>query len=239
MKKWVIPDIHGCAKTLKALLEQQVQPASDDLLIFLGDYIDRGPDSKGVVDYLMQLQANGQQMIALRGNHEEYLLLAIEKDKELRAGSIFRRKKNHLFDKWLRHGGDDTMQSFGLKHPRKIPQAYLDWFNDLQLFTQQNNYLIVHAGLNFERRDPLEDHNAMLWSRTFVAQPEKIGGRVVIHGHVPVSLSFIQSQIADKTSKYIPLDNGCYLKGNEGMGNLLAFELTTRQLLVQPSLDFL
>ncbi|HZK08753.1 MAG TPA: metallophosphoesterase family protein [Bacteroidales bacterium] len=238
MKKWVIPDIHGCAKTLKVLLERQIQPFRDDLLIFLGDYIDRGPDSKGVVDYLMQLQADGQQMIALRGNHEEYLLLANEKDKELQKGFFSKLKKNHLFDKWQRHGGNNTLQSFGIKHPRQLPQIYLDWFDSLQLFAQQENFLFVHAGLNFERRDPLEDKHAMLWSRSFVANPEKIGGRVVVHGHVPVSLSFIQSQIADETSKYIPLDNGCYLSGNNGMGNLLAFELTTRQLLVQPGLDF-
>lgn len=238
MKKWVIPDIHGCAKTLKALVEQ-LQPSKEDLLIFLGDYIDRGPDARGVVDYLMQLQAGGQQMIPLRGNHEEYLLLALEKDKELRKTFIFRRKHNHLFDKWMRHGGTDTMENFGISNLNEMPQKYIDWFEQLQFYTEQENYLIVHAGLNFERRDPLEDQHAMLWSRSFVPHPEKIGGRIIIHGHVPVSLSFIQSQIADKTTKYIPLDNGCYLNGNEGMGNLVALELGAKELVVQPGLDFL
>jgi serine/threonine protein phosphatase 1 len=238
MKKWVIPDIHGCAKTLKALVEQ-LQPSKEDLLIFLGDYIDRGPDPKGVVDFLMQLKADGQKMITLRGNHEEYLLLAFEKDKELNKSFFFNRKKNHLYEKWMRHGGTDTMESFGISKLKELPQKYLDWFEQLELYTQQENYFIVHAGLNFERRDPLEDEHAMLWSRSFIAQPEKIGGQVIIHGHVPVSLSFIQDRITDKTSKYIPLDNGCYLNGNEGMGNLVAFELTTKKLMVQPGLDFM
>jgi serine/threonine protein phosphatase 1 len=237
MKKWVIPDLHGCAKTLKALVEQ-LQP-SKDLLIFLGDYIDRGPDSRGVVDYLMQLQADGQQMITLRGNHEEYLLLALAKGKELNKSFIFHRKHNHLFEKWMRHGGTDTMENFGISHLKEMPQKYINWFEQLQLYTEQENFLIVHAGINFERRDPLEDQHAMLWSRSFVPHPEKIGGRVVIHGHVPVSLSFIQARIEDEKSKYIPLDNGCYLNGNEGMGNLVALELGTKELVVQPGLDFM
>jgi serine/threonine protein phosphatase 1 len=238
MKKWVIPDIHGCAKTLKALVEQ-LQPSKEDLLIFLGDYIDRGPNPKGVVDLLMQLQADGQQMITLRGNHEEYLLLAIEKDKELHKSFILRRKQNHLYDKWMRHGGTDTMESFGISNLKELPQKYLDWFEQLQLYTQQENYFIVHAGLNFNRRDPLEDQHAMLWSRSFAPNPEKIGGRVVVHGHVPVSLSFIKKCIADNNSKYIPLDNGCYLNGNSEMGNLVAFELITKEMVVQPGIDFL
>ncbi|MCK5774959.1 MAG: serine/threonine protein phosphatase, partial [Bacteroidales bacterium] len=72
-KRWVIPDIHGYAKTLKSLLAQ-IRPAKEDHLIFLGDYIDRGPDSKGVIDEIMRLQNEGHRVTALMGNHESFLL---------------------------------------------------------------------------------------------------------------------------------------------------------------------
>lgn len=60
-KQWVIPDIHGCVRTLRALIEQLVIPAKEDTLYFLGDFVDRGPDSKGVLDYVMGLKESGIQ----------------------------------------------------------------------------------------------------------------------------------------------------------------------------------
>ena len=71
MKRWIIPDIHGYLKTLQALFDYYISPSKEDELYFLGDYIDRGPDSKGVIDFIMGLEAEGFNVCHLKGNHEE------------------------------------------------------------------------------------------------------------------------------------------------------------------------
>ena len=73
-RQWVIPDIHGCSKTLKALIGEQIRPTRNDWFYFLGDYIDRGPDARGVIDFIIQLEADGFNVRRLRGNHEDFLL---------------------------------------------------------------------------------------------------------------------------------------------------------------------
>ena len=82
-KQWVIPDIHGCVRTLRALIEQLVIPAKDDTLYFLGDFVDRGPDSKGVLDYVMGLEDQGYNIVALKGNHEEFFVKAWEEEQQI------------------------------------------------------------------------------------------------------------------------------------------------------------
>jgi serine/threonine protein phosphatase 1 len=72
-KRWVIPDIHGYLDTLKALIEERIKPARTDELYFLGDYIDRGPDSRGVINYIRSLRQDGYAVTALKGNHEDFL----------------------------------------------------------------------------------------------------------------------------------------------------------------------
>jgi len=77
-KRYVIADIHGCYKTLRYLVEEMISPSKSDYLFFLGDYIDRGPNSSGVIDYVIDLIDNGYKVFPLRGNHEENLLKAYE-----------------------------------------------------------------------------------------------------------------------------------------------------------------
>jgi len=77
MKRLVIPDIHGCARTFEKLLDS-VGPSKHDKLYFLGDFIDKGPDSSGVLDTLLRLIDQGFEINAVRGNHEENMLLAYE-----------------------------------------------------------------------------------------------------------------------------------------------------------------
>ena len=76
--RWVVPDIHGHIKTLRALIEERIELQKSDSIYFLGDYIDRGPDSKGVIDYIMSLQSFGYDVHCIRGNHEDYCLRAWE-----------------------------------------------------------------------------------------------------------------------------------------------------------------
>jgi serine/threonine protein phosphatase 1 len=96
-KKWIIPDLHGCIKTLKHLVKEKISLQKNDVLYFLGDFIDRGPDSKGVLDYVMTLEAQGFNVRPLKGNHEEYLLLALDEEKNRKRKFLFfKRKKQAL-----------------------------------------------------------------------------------------------------------------------------------------------
>ncbi len=236
-KKWIIPDLHGCSKTLRTLVEDKIRPEKNDFIYFLGDYIDRGPDSKGVVDFIMSLEAQGFKVRPIKGNHEEYLLIALDKEKDINRKYFFFKEENPYLHEWLAHGGGITLKSFGVKKFAQIPLKYVDWIKKLPNYYIEDRFVIVHAGLNFSLKDPFEDLHAMLWARSFEAAPEKIGNRKIIHGHVPVSLDFMKSCIDDENHKFLPLDNGCYLPHKPGMGNLVAFELNSLELLVQPNIE--
>ena len=237
MRQWVIPDLHGCIRTLKAMVENRIQLTKEDEIYFLGDYIDRGPNPKGVLDYIMSLQDQGFKVFPLRGNHEEYILLAVENEKTLGRRYFFWKEKNKYFLEWMRSGGKATLDSFKIKTVDQIPMKYVDWIRGLEYFYELDNYVLVHAGMNFYRKDPYDDLHAILWTRSFTPEPEKIGNKTVIHGHVPVSLDFLQSLLTDPSKKYIPLDTGCYYPGKPGMGSLVALELKTLELLVQPNVE--
>ncbi len=234
MNTWVIPDIHGYANTLETLLKQ-IQPSKKDHIIFLGDYIDRGPHSKGVLDMVMDMEKDGYKMTALRGNHESYFAEAYYHAFEL-GGGLF-KKKNLKQKAWFEHGGKETLKSFGVKDLKKVPEHYIKWIEGTGLYYQNDDYLIVHAGMNFTLDNPYEDEHAMLWVKDFEVDSSKIGGRKVIHGHTPVSHEFILETIEREEFDFIDLDNGVYMEGRNGFGNLMAFNLETKQLVVQPS-DF-
>ena len=99
-RRLVIGDVHGCRETLKGLLEKKMKISREDRLFFLGDYIDRGPDSKGVLDYLIDLKENGYSTVFIRGNHEEMLIESLSSDT--------------YFHPWIYNGGGATLTSFGL-----------------------------------------------------------------------------------------------------------------------------
>jgi serine/threonine protein phosphatase 1 len=236
-ESWVIPDIHGCAKTLRALIEDMIKPSKHDWLYFLGDYIDRGPASKEVIDYLIFLQNEDYNIRTLMGNHEDYLLKSY--DEELRLKTYFGfKQKNRKKKEWLFHGGKETMESFNVQDLKKFPQEYLDWMRNLEYYIELDHYILVHAGFNFNADDPFDDKDSMLWVRDFDVNPKKIKNKRIIHGHVPVSLEFIDLSIKNKSYKFIDLDNGCYMTQREGFGNLLALELNSLEYKVQYNLDF-
>ncbi len=234
---WVIPDIHGCAKTLRALVEDMIKPSKHDWLYFLGDYIDRGPSSKEVIDYLMYLQREDYNLRLLLGNHEDYLLQSYAIEMNLKS-VLGIKQANRKKREWLFHGGKQTMESFGLTDLKQFPMEYLDWMRHLEYFIELDNYILVHAGLNFKIENPFTDKDSMLWIREFDVDPGKIGKRRVVHGHVPVSLEFIDLSIRNKSYKFIDLDNGCYMHKREGFGNLVALELNSLEYKAQHNLDF-
>lgn len=234
---WVIPDIHGCAKTLRTLIEDLIKPSKHDWLYFLGDYIDRGPSSREVIDYLMFLQAEEYNMRLLLGNHEEYLVKSYEDELNLKSVLGF-KQKNRRKKEWLYHGGKQTMESFQITDLKLFPKTYIDWMKHLEYYIELESFVLVHAGLNFKIDDPFTDRDSMLWLREFEVDPGKINNKTVIHGHVPVSLEFIDLSIRNKSYNFIDLDNGCYMTKREGFGNLIALELNTLEYKVQHNLDF-
>ena len=236
-KRWVIPDIHGCYKTFQVLIEQQINPSKHDEIYFLGDYIDRGPGSKKVIDHIMKLQKEEYNIRLLMGNHEDYLLRAYE--EEMNRKKVFGFKtKNYIKREWEQLGGRKTMESFGIKSLKNIPEKYIKWLKKLEYYIKLDNAVLVHAGLNFKNSDPFTDKRAMLWLRDYRVKPEMINNRLVIHGHVPVSLEFIYSSLKNSSYGFIDLDNGTYIDRREGFGNLVALELNSMEIKVQNNLDY-
>lgn len=228
--RWVIPDVHGCIKTLRYLIENRIDLQKGDTIFFLGDYIDRGPDSKGVIDYLMRLQNSGYEIRCIRGNHEDYCIRAWEDDQ-----------KRILFHSpiekdWRKNGGTKTLESFGAKRPRDIAKPYIEWMKKTEYYIELEDYILVHAGLNFNAQNPFEDNRSMMWIRDFKVDKSKTGGKKVIHGHVPVEMSLIDL-FKNNNYDFLSLDNGIYYSNKEGFGNLLAFNIDTKEIVIQPNID--
>lgn len=221
-RRFAIGDIHGCSQTLRKMMEDILQPDPDDILYLLGDYIDRGPDSKGVLDYLMELFMGDYDLRPLRGNHEQLLLDAIEDPEVLII--------------WKGNGGYGTLKEFGVDHPRDLPKRYLDFLHCLPLMHLLDDYVLVHAGLDFRKPDPITETaiSDLLWTRNNRVDPAKLGGRTLVTGHSCEPLYAIGESLQ---SYHINLDNGCYSKGELGQGALVVLNLDTRELLVQKNCD--
>jgi len=236
-KTWVIPDIHGWVNTLQALLDDQIKPNKNDHLIFVGDYIDRGPDSKGVIDIIMNLQKNEYKITTLIGNHEDYCIKAWEEDMSKK--SFFGiHSKGKTQKEWERYGGKQTMESFNAERPKDIPNKYIEWMKNLEYYIELEKFIVVHAGLNFKREDPFEDKHAMIWARDYDIDPKKINHRRIIHGHLPVNLEFIDLVINNHSSYwFIDIDNGVYFTRKAGYGNLIALNTDSMEYVIQSVMD--
>ncbi|MGY4432441.1 hypothetical protein ACVWWO_004918 [Bradyrhizobium sp. F1.13.1] len=135
---FAIGDIHGCYRKLRSLLTACHKHGADhDIrIIAMGDYVDRGPDSKEVIDFLVRNQADpNSRFICLRGNHEEMLIRAADKD----------RSDRDLMT-WWGNGGEQTLESYGVNDPSDLPPGHLDWLRSLPLETSDRHRLFVHAG---------------------------------------------------------------------------------------------
>ena len=232
MTRWIIPDIHGCFKTLEALMKSMLRATREDEFFFLGDYIDRGPASKEVLDYLMDLQEGGWKIHCLKGNHEDYCVRTWEADQQRHF------LKPAVQKLWENVGAKETYKSFGVKRPREIPEKYIEWMRKLPYYYELEHYILVHAGMNFHAEDPFKDTHSMITTRDFRVDFKKTGGRRIIHGHLPEDYSFIDLVIKHpKGYDFIALDNGVFNVNKTGMGNLMAFNPDTNELFAQSNLD--
>jgi serine/threonine protein phosphatase 1 len=172
-----IGDIHGCPDALAALVDA-VAPSPSDTVVLLGDYIDRGPNSRGVLDRLIVLGSRCQ-LIPLLGNHEEALLDA------LRAPGSLRR--------WLTLGGADTLRSYGWSPggPRRaladwFPKAHQEFLTSCRSYYETPSHLFVHAGYVPELALAEQPGLALRWRVTDAATAvPHCSGKVAVVGHTP------------------------------------------------------
>ncbi len=225
MREIAITDIHGCRKSFLALLHQ-LNLQAEDHLYFLGDYVDRGPDSRGVIDTLSALKNQCAAVRFLRGNHEEGMLQA--------------RNDDYWLEQWLTWGGYATIRSFQVENLKDIPQVYWDFLEATEFYIASGKYLLVHAGFNFDCRDPLSDEHAMLWIRNWEnsINLDWLGDRYILHGHTPTPASRIQERLKTlDIHRVLDIDAGCFAKHLPGLGMLCAFDMSNRKLYFQENID--
>lgn len=217
-RRFAISDIHGCFKTFEALLSQ-IHLKKEDQLFLLGDYVNRGPDSAAVIDYILSLKEEHFNIYCLRGNHDQLIL-----DTE--------RKKPGKLRKVL-----EEYHSEGLLNKKEcIKTPYRNFIESCLYYIEVDEYFLVHAGFDFHADHPFENFKAMMNITKFKAKKSFLNGKKVIHGHNPKELSKIMNKIK-KGKRRIHIDNGCANKDTKGQGNLLCFNLDTKAISVQQNIE--
>lgn len=185
---FAIGDSHGCVDELRALLGK-IDPKPGDTVVFLGDYIDRGPDSKGVIDVVRGYQPEGVRVVALKGNHEDMMERALL-DK-------------NLLEWWYRNGGEATVQSYG----GSIPEDARAWCRALPLTYRADGHFFCHAGVHPNATLDEQDEESLLWIRSKFLLSRKDFGARIVHGHTP-------SDKVEVEPNRINVDTGCVYGGH-------------------------
>jgi len=173
---YAIGDIHGSLRKLRALISRCRQHAGGQpiVFVFLGDYIDRGPESAGVVRHVIQLESQRRErVIALRGNHEAFALGVIDGTTPA--------------EHWLSQGGAATLRSYGIETAGELPREHVDWMRSLPLSYDDGRRFFVHAGINPDRPLDAQDDHDLLWIREPFLSSGRDYGRLIVHGHTPLT----------------------------------------------------
>jgi serine/threonine protein phosphatase 1 len=177
-KIFAIGDIHGCNDKLDTLIEKlQIDP-TEDTLLFIGDYVDRGPDSKEVINSILEIRKTVENVVCLKGNHEQMFL-----------NYYCERRDEELF---MHNGGLRTLISYGfMKEGRAenlvVPEDHMQFFTTLRLYYETDDYIFVHAGLRPGIPLDQQDVHDLLWIRyDFINSPYDFG-KTVVFGHTPIS----------------------------------------------------
>ncbi len=210
-----IGDVHGCARSMDALLEE-LAPTSGDHLVFVGDYVDRGPNSSGVIERLFDLEEH-TRCTFLRGNHEALMLNYLE------GGD---------FDLWRMNGGVETLESYRATNGNiEIPERHVAFLTATKLYHQDDAFFFVHAGLrpHLTVRENLEksDERIFLWDRDHLQAESVVWEKTVVCGHTPHS-----SPVNEE--KLILIDTGCVYHQHPNMGTLTAVRLPEREFISVP-----
>lgn len=204
-----IGDVHGCAQSLDALIEK-LEPTADDHLVFVGDYVDRGPDSKGVIERLLDLEERFTCTF-LKGNHESLMLDYLDHGE---------------FELWRMNGGLPTLESYrASKGKIEIPESHVDFIRSTAMYLDTEEFFFVHAGLrpDFSVADNVKrsDDRIFLWERGHLQARKLAWEKPVICGHTP------HSEPINK-EKLIMIDTGCVYHQHPMLGKLTAVRLPER-----------
>ncbi len=207
-----IGDIHGCLKTFDRLWEQ-LDPSTDDRIVFVGDYIDRGPRSREVVDRMLEIQQT-HDCVFLRGNHEQFMIDFLD------GGGI------HL---WNQNGGLATLRSYGGNHTgARIPDAHVAFVRATKIYHETDDFFFVHAGLKpnltIEENKRRFDGDTFLWERSHIRANQLAWEKPVVCGHTPRPAPI-------NRDKLIAIDTGCVYHMHPGLGRLTAVYLPEREFV--------
>jgi serine/threonine protein phosphatase 1 len=194
---YAVGDIHGSLRKLRGLTARCREHAGGQPItfIFLGDYIDRGPESAGVVAHLIEMQSSpGERCIALKGNHEDFALGVLEGTTDA----------NH----WLSQGGAETLLSYGIASARDLPREHVEWMRALPRSYDDGRRFFVHAGIDPSRPFDAQDDNDLLWIREPFLSSRRKFGRLVVHGHTP-----LPTAAPDLRDNRLNLDTGAVFGG--------------------------
>ncbi len=213
---YAVGDIHGRRDLLQMIVRKISVDAiasgatEQPILIFLGDYVDRGPESAGVISYILALrELHGFEVRCLKGNHEQTLLKFLE---DPAIGPM-----------WLEHGGGSTLASYGIVAPTRradaaaweaaskafaeaLPADHLAFYQGLELSITLGDYFFVHAGVRpgVGLADQSEDD--LLWSRGEFLSERRPFEKIIVHGHTPCETAYIGPT-------RIGVDTGAYATG--------------------------
>lgn len=205
MRRFVIGDIHGCSKALRTLIEC-IAPQPEDEIVFLGDYVDRGPDSRGVIDQVIELQ-DRCRVVPLRGNHEIMLM-----------GVAFGGLNS---DMWLSTGGKATVTSYGGSLD-KIPPDHERFLRSLRPYYETAEQIFVHAGYVAHLPMDQQSDEIRYWTHLgAVTPPPHFTGKRVYVGHTPQPAGCIRD-----LGYLVFVDTYCF-----GTGYLTAMDVTTDEVI--------
>lgn len=211
---FIIGDIHACPQELEDIITACALE-QEDHVVFLGDYIDRGPGAREVVDFLLDLQADTVCTLTfLKGNHEDMLL-------------DFLGDAGHFGESFLANGGAATLKSYGLPEKMqgqpaalRLPPSHLAFFQQLERWIAIDDILCVHAGVNPLRRLEEQEEESLFWIRQeFITHPHTLP-YTVLFGHTP------QREVLLDLPYKVGLDTGLVYGGK-----LSCLEVTEKKLL--------
>lgn len=210
---FAVGDIHGRNDLLRPLLaaiSQASHGARRSIAVFLGDYVDRGPDSRGVIDSLLQFRRSGVAEVRfLRGNHDDTVLQFLE---DPRIGPT-----------WIDYGGGATLESYGVPLPasrhdeagweatrrafaERLPPEHLRFFRELAHATSHGDYFFAHAGARPGVALEQQSQHDLMWIRDAFLKSKASWQKVVVHGHTPEEAAVV-------SERRIGLDTGAYATG--------------------------
>ena len=171
---YAIGDIHGSLQKLRDLITLCERHADGRLatFVFLGDYVDRGPDSRGVIETLMDLQSRQpDRVIALKGNHEAFAIGVVDGEIEPEF--------------WLLEGGTATLRSYHINDARDLPDEHVAWLRSLPLCYDDSQRFFVHAGIDPDKPLGAQSDHDLIWIREPFLSDTRDYGRLIVHGHTP------------------------------------------------------